>query len=85
MNLYIGLLGKEALLMPHTYDRMVERGISIDDLTQLLESKDSSAIMQRNGRIKISNEKIVAIVQLSFRDLYIVTVFKVFKEGKSVK
>jgi len=68
--------------MPHTYDRMVERGISIDDLTQLLESKGSSAIMQRNGRIKISNEKIVAIVQLSFRDLYIVTVFK---EGKSVK
>lgn len=66
--------------MPHTYDRMVERGISIDDLKELLESKSSAAVMQSNGRIRISNGKIVAILQLSFRDLYIVTVFR---EGKS--
>ncbi len=62
--------------MPHTYDRMVERGISIDDLKELLESKSSTAVMQKNGRIRISNERIVAILQLSFRDLYIVTVFR---------
>ncbi len=66
--------------MPHTYDRMVERGISIDDLKELLESKSSTAVMQSNGRIRISNGKIVAILQLSFRGLYIVTVFR---EGKS--
>ena len=66
--------------MPHTYDRMVERGISIDDLKELLESKSSAAVMQSNGRIRISNGKIVAILQLSFRGLYIVTVFR---EGKS--
>jgi len=59
---------------------MVERGISIDDLKELLESKSSAAVMQSNGRIRISNGKIVAILQLSFRDLYIVTVFR---EGKS--
>ena len=62
--------------MPHTYDRMVERGISIDDLKELLESKSSTAVMQSNGRIRISNGKIVAILQLSFRGLYIVTVFR---------
>jgi len=66
--------------MPHTYDKMVERGISIDDLKELLESKSSTAVMQSNGRIRISNGKIVAILQLSFRGLYIVTVFR---EGKS--
>ncbi|MBP9518249.1 MAG: hypothetical protein KBE50_02915 [Fervidobacterium sp.] len=76
MNFYIELLQREALLMPHTYDRMVERGISIDDLKELLESKSSTAVMQKNGRIRISNERIVAILQLSFRDLYIVTVFR---------
>ncbi|HOK33121.1 MAG TPA: DUF4258 domain-containing protein [Fervidobacterium sp.] len=76
MNFYIELLQREALLMPHTYDRMVERGISIDDLKELLESKSSTAVMQKNGRMRISNERIVAILQLSFRDLYIVTVFR---------
>lgn len=82
MNFYIELLQREALLMPHTYDRMVERGISIDDLRELLESRSSTAVMQSNGRIRISNERIVAILQLSFRDLYIVTVFR---DGKSKK
>jgi len=76
VNFYIELLQREALLMPHTYDRMVERGISIDDLKELLESKSSTAVMQKNGRMRISNERIVAILQLSFRDLYIVTVFR---------
>ncbi len=83
MNFYIELLQREALLMPHTYDRMVERGISIDDLKELLESKSSTAVMQKNGRMRISNERIVAILQLSFRDLYIVTVFRDGKPNKS--
>jgi len=33
--------------------------------------------------MRISNERIVAILQLSFRDLYIVTVFRDGKPNKS--
>jgi hypothetical protein len=42
----------------------------------MLESKESQATLQRNGRIKIQNKKIVAIVQIDGDDLVLITAFK---------
>ncbi len=42
----------------------------------MIESKDSSATLQRNGRIRIENEKIVAIIQIDGDDLVLITAFK---------
>lgn len=42
----------------------------------MLESKGSDATLQRNGRIRIENEKIVAIIQIDGDDLVLVTAFK---------
>ncbi|MGC9771378.1 MULTISPECIES: hypothetical protein [Fervidobacterium] len=60
---------------------MIERGITIEELIEMLESKDSQAIMQRNFRIKITNGRIAAILQLSSGVLYVITVFKEGRKG----
>ncbi|WP_448379499.1 DUF4258 domain-containing protein [Fervidobacterium sp.] len=73
--LHVSLLDRDVLLTPHVYERMVERGITLEDLVKLLESKDSMAIMQKNFRLKITNGEISAILQLSGKVLYVITVF----------
>ncbi|MEJ5258122.1 MAG: DUF4258 domain-containing protein [Fervidobacterium sp.] len=75
-KLYISLIDKEALLTPHVYERMLERGITLEELVEMLESKDSMAVMQKNFRIKVTNGNISAILQLSGSVLYIITVFR---------
>lgn len=42
----------------------------------MIESKASSATLQKNGRIRIENEKIVAIIQIDGDDLVLITAFK---------
>ncbi|WP_213075156.1 DUF4258 domain-containing protein [Fervidobacterium pennivorans subsp. carthaginiensis] len=73
--IHVSLLDRDVLLTPHVYERMVERGITLEDLVKLLESKDSMAIMQKNFRLKITNGEISAVLQLSGKVLYAVTVF----------
>ncbi len=41
----------------------------------MIESKTSSATLQRNGRIRVENEKIVAIIQIGGDDLVLITAF----------
>jgi hypothetical protein len=49
----------------------------MDELEMLLDSKSSSASIQANGRIRIENNKIVAILQIDGDDLILITAFKV--------
>ena len=49
-------------------------------LKEMLESKSSKAVMQSNGRIKITDGKITAVLALNAGDLVLITVFK---NGKS--
>ncbi|MGQ9856187.1 MAG: hypothetical protein ACUVQF_05575 [Fervidobacterium sp.] len=77
---YISLIGKEALLTPHVYERMIEREITFEELIDMLESKDSMAVVQKNFRIKVTNGNISAILQLSGSVLYIITVFRESKK-----
>lgn len=72
--IHVVLLEKDLLLTPHAYERMIERGVSLEELKELLESKNSRAFMQKNGRIRISNGSIEAVLQLSGSVLYLVTV-----------
>jgi drug/metabolite transporter (DMT)-like permease len=74
--LHVNLLGKNLLLTPHAYQRMIERGVSLEELKKVLESEDSRALVQRNGRIKVSDGHIEAILQPSAGVLYLVTVMK---------
>lgn len=74
--IYVSLLGKNVLLTPHSFERMVERDITIDEVKSLLESKESQAIFQKNGNIRITNGYISAILRLSGSILYLVTVYK---------
>ncbi|MEN3008759.1 DUF4258 domain-containing protein [Pseudothermotoga sp.] len=76
MVLHVELLGKDLLLTPHAYERMIERGISLEELMNVLSSKDSYAFIQKNGRIRIGNDYIEAVLQLSGSVLYLVTVVK---------
>lgn len=76
MILHIGLLNKDLLLTPHAYERMVERGVSLEELIAVLESKDSYAFVQRNGRIRIGNNRLEIILQPSGSVLYLVTVVR---------
>ncbi len=41
----------------------------------MLESEASFAVIQRNGRIKIENDRIVAILQVDGDDLLLITAF----------
>ncbi|MGC8544926.1 hypothetical protein [Athalassotoga sp.] len=45
-------------------------------MKDMIESKTSSAILQSNGRIRIEDEKIVAIIQIEGDDLVLITAFK---------
>lgn len=74
--IHVNLLGKNLLLTPHAYQRMIERGVSLEELKKVLESEDSRALVQRNGRIKVSDGHIEAILQPSAGVLYLVTVIK---------
>ena len=74
--IHVNLLGKNLLLTPHAYERMIERGVSLEELKNVLESKDSRAMVQRNGRIKVSDGHIEVILQPSAAVLYLVTVMK---------
>ncbi|HOJ88394.1 MAG TPA: hypothetical protein PLP64_01295 [Pseudothermotoga sp.] len=76
MIIHVALLERDLLLTPHAYQRMLERGIEVNELSRLLESKDAQAIIQHNGRISISNGIITAILQLSGHVLYLVTVLR---------
>lgn len=42
----------------------------------MFESKEASATLQRNGRIRIENEKIAAVIQIDGDDLILITAFK---------
>lgn len=76
MIIRVQLLQKDLLLTPHSFERLVERNIDFEELKNLLESKESHAILQKNGNIKITNGKISAIVRLSGSILYLITVYK---------
>lgn len=75
-RIFIKLLNRELLLMPHAFERMVERGISLDELIEMLESPTSSAMMGRQGRIRVTDGKLTAILQLAGRELYLVTTYR---------
>ncbi len=72
----VNLLGKNLLLTPHAYQRMIERGVSLEELKKVLESEKSHAMVQKNGRIKVSDGHIEVILQLSGGALYLVTVMR---------
>lgn len=80
MILHVGLLNKDLFLTTHAYERMIERGVSLEELIAVLESKDSYAFVQRNGRIRIGNDHIEVVLQPSESVLYLVTVVR---KGKS--
>ncbi|WP_148202015.1 hypothetical protein [Fervidobacterium nodosum] len=76
MIIHIKLLDKDLLLTPHSFERMLERQINFEELKELLESKDSQVIFQKNGNIRITNGKLSAIVRWSGREFYLVTVYR---------
>ncbi|MFN3284044.1 MAG: hypothetical protein ACK40Q_07420 [Pseudothermotoga sp.] len=76
MIIHVSLLGKDLLLTPHAFERMMERGIELKELVELLESRNCEATIQYNGRIRITNGEITTILQLSGSVLYLVTVYK---------
>ncbi len=74
--IHVNLLGKNLLLTPHAYQRMIERGVSLEELKKVLESEKSHAVVQKNGRIKVSDGRIEVILQPSAGVLYLVTVMR---------
>ncbi|MCX7654525.1 MAG: DUF4258 domain-containing protein [Fervidobacterium sp.] len=76
MIIHVNLLGLDLMLTPHSFERMVERGISVDEVKKLLESKDSQALLQKNGNIRITNGIISVVLRLSGKVLYLVTVYR---------
>ncbi|MEN3041954.1 MAG: DUF4258 domain-containing protein [Fervidobacterium sp.] len=76
MIIHVNLLGLDLMLTPHSFERMVERGISVDEIKKLLESKDSQALLQKNGNIRITNGIISVVLRLSGKVLYLVTVYR---------
>lgn len=76
MIIHVSLLEKDLLLTPHAFQRMIERGVELEELVELLESKDAQATIQYNQRIRITNGKITAVLQLSGSVLYLVTVYR---------
>ncbi len=76
MIIHLSLLEKDLLLTPHAFERMTERGIELEQLVELLESKNAEASIQYNERIRITNGEITAVLHLSGSVLYLVTVYK---------
>ncbi|WP_428013845.1 hypothetical protein [Athalassotoga sp.] len=70
------MLNKYLYIRSHALQRSIEREIGLDNLKSLLESKESRATFQRNGRIRIENDEIVAIIQIEGDDLVLITAFK---------
>jgi hypothetical protein len=70
-------LDRLIFIRSHALQRSVQREIGMDELEMLLDSKSSSASIQANGRIRIENNKIVAILQIDGDDLILITAFKV--------
>jgi hypothetical protein len=69
-------LDKFLYIRSHALERSIEREIGLDNLKEMLESKESEATLQRNGRIRIQNKKIVAIIQIDGDDLVLITAFR---------
>ncbi|GEM_PF-3573943 len=78
--IHIASIGKDLYLSTHAALRIKERGVSVKRLKEMLESKKSKAGMQSNGRIRVTDGKITAVLALNANDLVLVTVFK---NGKS--
>ncbi|MFN3691615.1 MAG: DUF4258 domain-containing protein [Fervidobacterium sp.] len=76
MVIHVNLLNKDLLLTPHSFQRMIERGIDFEELRALLESNQSQSIFQKNGNVRITNGKISAVLRLSGNVFYIVTVYR---------
>ncbi|MGB9614070.1 MAG: DUF4258 domain-containing protein [Fervidobacterium sp.] len=76
MVLHIELLNKNLLLTPHSFERMVERKISIDELKNLLESKNTQVTFLKNGNIKLTDGTLTAIVRWNGKEFYLVTVYR---------
>lgn len=70
------MLNKYLYIRSHALQRSIEREIGLDNLKSLLESKESRATFQRNGRIRIEDDEIVAIIQIEGDDLVLITAFK---------
>jgi 5-formaminoimidazole-4-carboxamide-1-beta-D-ribofuranosyl 5'-monophosphate synthetase len=82
-QIYISSLGKNLFLSTHSYQRAKERGITVEELKEMLESKDSQANLQENGRIKVTNGILTAILGMDGDDLVLVTVFKNSQDPQS--
>ncbi len=81
-GIYIRALERYLYLSTHSYHRLNERGISPERLKRMLESANSQAVMQKNGRIRVSDGKITAILAMDGDDLVLVTVFRNSKNDK---
>ena len=75
-QIHISSLGKNLFLSTHSYQRAKERGITVEELKEMLESKNSQAKLQENGRIRVTNGTLTAILGMDGDDLVLVTVFK---------
>lgn len=75
-TIHVAALGKDLLLTPHAYERMIERSVTFEELKEVLESRNSYAFIQKNGRIRIGNGQIEVILQVSGATLYLVTVLR---------
>ncbi len=75
-HIHVRSIGKNLFLSTHSYQRAKERGITLKELKELLESKKSTAVLQKNGRIRITNGVITAILGVDGDDLVLVTVFR---------
>ncbi len=75
-RIYISSIEKYLSLSPHAYQRLQERGITFKELKDLLEDENSQAKLQKNGRIRITNGTITAILGTDGDNLILVTAFK---------
>ncbi len=76
LPIHIFSIGKDLYLSTHATQRISQRGVKIHELTEMLESKKSRAEIQRNGRVRITNGKLTAVVGIDGMDLVLVTVFR---------
>ncbi len=75
-GIYIRALERYLYLSTHSYERLNERRVSLRRLKEMLESKESTALVQKNGRIRVSDGKLTAILGIDGDDLVLVTVFR---------
>ena len=76
IHIHIASLKKDLFLSTHSYQRIIERGITLKELKNMLESEDSVAVVQKNGRIRISNGTLTAILGADGEELVLVTTFR---------